>query len=204
MEMAARVCCCVLLAVLTVSLLGCATVPKEVVELSYTVGQDLEALHLSYRTLMEVHFDGLRAQPVDFLEKRWIPAFLQDFMQSGQLIQIARGSDSMQVQEDVQAWVEVAIETIEEKKRELLDPIDKDEKELLESVDEAFARVIRANATITAHLNSIRKVQEIRDDALRALNLNELRDRIDEGLASASQKAEAALEKFKELEGLTE
>lgn len=204
MEMAARVCCCVLLGVLTVSLLGCATVPKEVVELSYTVGQDLEALHLSYRTLIEMHFDGLRAQPVDFLEKRWIPAFLQDFMQSGQLIQIARGSDSMQVQEDVQAWVEVAIETIEEKKRELLDPIDKDEKELLESVDEAFARVIRANATITAHLNSIRKVQEIRDDALRALNLNELRDRIDEGLASASQKAEAALEKFKELEGLTE
>lgn len=204
MEMAARACCCVLLAVLTVSLLGCATVPKEVVELSYTVGQDLEALHLSYRTLIEVHFDGLRAQPVDFLEKRWIAAFLQDFMQSGQLIQIARGSDSMQVQEDVQAWVEVAIEIIEEKKRELLDPIDKDEKELLESVDEAFARVIRANATITAHLNSIRKVQEIRDDALRALNLNELRDRIDEGLASASQKAEAALEKLKELEGLTE
>jgi predicted nucleic acid-binding Zn-ribbon protein len=67
-------------------------------------------------------------------------------------------------------------------------------------VDESFARLIRANATITAHLNSIRTVQEVQDEALRSLKLADLRDEINKRLVEASEKAEFALTK---VEGVT-
>ena len=183
--------------VLAISLVGCASIPKEVVELSYTVGQDLEAVHSSYRNLIEEHFESLREQAIYFLENTWIPHYIKDFIEEGELVKRAQGSDPKIVLEDVQLWVEVAIEEIEAKKRELIDPIDRDEKELLKLVDEAFSRLIRANATITAHLNSIRKVKEVQDEALKALELKELRDKINNELISASKRAEEALEKLK-------
>ena len=41
---------------------GCATIPKETVELSYAIGQDLDAVHASYTNLIHKHFDNLRNQ----------------------------------------------------------------------------------------------------------------------------------------------
>lgn len=180
---------------------GCATVPKEVVELSYTMGEDIEAVHSSYVALIRKHFNGLRAQTMAVLEDKWIPAFLEDFIQSGELIKSAKGTDPKIVLEEVQDWAAIAIENIEAKKKELIDPINRDEEELLKSVNEAFNRLTIANATITAHLNSLRKVQEVQDDALKALNLKDLRKKIDTALVSASEKAEKAMVKLKEAEG---
>lgn len=189
---------CILLLVTVVSALvvgGCATVPKEVIQLSYTVGQDIDAVHSSYRDLIRKHFDGLRTQTTTFLETRWMPAYLGDFIKNGDLVAMAKDPDPVKAYEGVSVWVEVAIGEIERKKRELLMPIDRDEKALLASVDESFARLIRANATITAHLNSIRKLQEVQDEVLRSLRLADLRDDINKRLVEASEKAEFALTK---------
>jgi hypothetical protein len=108
---------------------------------------------------------------------------------------VAKDPDPVNAYEGVSTWVEVAIGEVEKKKRELLIPIDQDEKALMASVDESFARLIRANATITAHLNSIRTVQEVQDEALRSLKLADLRDEINKRLVEASEKAEFALTK---------
>jgi len=102
----------------------------------------------------------------------------------------------------VRLWAEVAVEEIEKKKKELIDPIDKNEKELLNSIDEVFAQLIRANAAITAHLNSIRKVKEVQDEALQALKVKDLRDKINNGLIFASDEANEAIEKVKKAEGI--
>ena len=181
---------------------GCASIPKEVVELSYSIGEDLNSIHVSYRMLIQEHFENLRSQRIDFLKNRLIPVFLEKFIDKGELVTTVQGSDPVEVLEGVQDWVEVAIETIEEKKRELIDPIDGSEKQLLELVDEEFSRIIRANAAITAHLNSIRKVQSVQDEALRALKIKELRDTINEELIAASIKADEALERVKKAEGI--
>jgi hypothetical protein len=179
-----------------ISIGGCATVPKEVVELSYTVGQDMASLHSSYRTLVQQHFQSLRDQTLTFLNNRWIPTYLNDFIQNGELIRLAQNTDPIEVFDGVSAWVEVAIEEIENKKNELLTPIDQDEKSLLMSVDDAFSRIIQANATVTAHLNSIRKVQEVQDETLKALKLKDIRDQINQQLALASEKTQGAIEKI--------
>lgn len=174
---------------------GCATVPKEVVELSYVIGQDIDAIHASHRELIRKHFEALRVQTTIFLETRWVPAYLAGFIKNGELVTMAKDPDPVKAYEGVSAWVEVAVEEIEKKKKELLSPIDRDEKALLATVDESFARLSKANTTITAHLNSIRKVQEVQNEALKSLKLADLRGEINKRLIEASERAETALTK---------
>jgi hypothetical protein len=196
---------CQFLALLMVlNFLGCASVPKEVVELSYTVGQDLNAVHLSYRQLIQTHFDGLRKQATGFLDNKWTPIYIKNFIKKGKLVERANNSDPNMVLLGVRLWAEVAVKEIEKKKKELIDPIDKNEKKLLNSIDEAFAQLISANAAITAHLNSIRKVKEVQDEALQALKVKDLRDKINNGLIFASDKANEAIEKVKKAEGIVD
>ena len=183
---------------------ACATVPKEVVELSYVVGQDLVSVHASYRDLIHRYFDGLRAKASDSVDNRWTPDFLQDYIAAGGLVEKAQGSDPNQVLEDVQDWAEFAMEKIERTRRGLIDSIDVREQSLLVSIDETFSELIRANATITAHLNSIRKVQEVQDDALAAMKIKGLRDRINTALISASQESEAAIKRIEKTDGMIE
>jgi hypothetical protein len=193
-----------LLLLISLTFLGCANVPKEVVELSYAVGRDINAVHLSYRQLVQTHFEGLRNQAIEFLENKWTPTYIKKFIEKGKLVERATNSDPKMVLLGVRLWAEVAVEEIEKKKKELIDPIDKDEKVLLNSIDEAFAQLISANAAITAHLNSIRKVKELQGETLQALNLKDLRDKINEGLKIASNKANEAIEKVKKAEGIVD
>ncbi len=179
---------------------GCASVPKDVVELSYTVGQDLNAVHLSYRQLIQTHFKGLRKQSTDFLDEKWTPVYIEKYIKKGKLVEKATNSDPKMTLLGVRLWAEVAIKQIEKKKKELIDPINDNEKEILSSVDEAFAQLISANAAITAHLNSIREVTEVQDRALQALNVKDLRDKINNALVFASDNANKAIEKVNKAE----
>lgn len=179
---------------------GCATIPKETVELSYAIGQDIDAVHASYTNLVHQHFETLRNQTNDFIDKKWTPTYLGNFIKKGKLISLAQDPDPVKAFDGVSTWAEIAIKAIEKKKKDLILPINDDEQNLLKSVDEAFARLTRANAAITAQLNSMRKVQEVQDDALKALSIKDLRDQINNQLISASNKAESAIEQIAKAE----
>jgi hypothetical protein len=190
--------------VMIIGYLGCARVPKEVVELSYTVGKDINAVHDSYRTLIHKYFDTLRMQTRDFFDNTWKPKYLKGFIEQGNLVERARDPDPKEALIKVQNWVTVALETIEQMRHVLFDPIDEDEKKLLEDVAQSFEQLTTANATITAHLNSIRKVEEVQDNALKALGLKDVRDKINESLADASKRVKYTIDFVKEVEGITE
>lgn len=196
---------------------GCASTPKEVVKLSYAMGEDLSAVHQSYRELVHDRFDRFRAERMDYLNNTWKPKFLQDWVQKGRLSDIAggqvvwskserkftaavQGQENEQKLQSLQLWAQNAIAKIEKKKKELLDPIDSDEKELMRTVDDSFSRLYRANAAITAHLNSLRKVQEIQDQALEALKVRDLRDKVNDMLVKSSEKARQGLEEVQKVD----
>jgi len=184
--------------------LSCASVPKEVVELSYAVGEDLSGLHASYRSLIVAHFDHLRAERTRFIETQWRPVFLERFIQRTGLVELVDTLPADEVPEMLDAWTHVALDTIAARRDMLTSTLDRDEAELLKVVDQAFSNVMWANATITSHLNSIREVEDVQDRALESLNLTGLRERIDEGLVRASESAAEILEAFKEAEGMVE
>lgn len=193
---------------------GCASVPKEVVELSYVVGKDLESINESYDTLIHQYYENLRDQRRTYLDEVWFPLYLQKWRDKGELVAIAKGekiwseetqsliripaeSNLKESLATLNDWVLAALYDYEVKESELLATLDSDEEELRRQVKQAFLNLTRANATITAHLNSLRKVKEVQDEALQALNLKELRDEINQQLIKASQKAKEGLEKIK-------
>lgn len=175
---------------------GCATVPREVVLLSQGMGEDLGDVEVSYRALIRTHFESLRRQVSTFIDTRWKPAYLREYIQRGQLVELATASDPAEVLEGVEDWVDVALEEIAAMRAGLLEPIDRQEDTLLVAVDEAFVRLTRANAAITAHLHSLRKVQEEQDRLLERAGLKSLRDRIDAGLVAASDSTQSAIERL--------
>ena len=181
---------------LLVSMLGlssCASVPQEVVELSYVIGTDVEALQDSYRTLVRTHFDGLRKQADTFIDTRWKQTYLKIFIVDGGLVAVATDDDPDEVLRGVGLWTRIAIEEIDSKRHELIDPIDRIEEELIIDIDRAFGQVIRANAVVTAHLNSLREVKEVQDEILDLVDARDLRDSITNALIDASRATDQAI-----------
>lgn len=190
----------IIIIVMMLGFISCATVPREVVDLSHTLGQDLSAIQTSYRQLIETYFESLRKQAEDFIQSEWAPVYLKKFIEKSELaanIQALPPGDTLKY---LQVWTNKAMERIQNKKNELLSPINDDEKKLLEEVDVSFARLINANSVITAHLNSIRKVKELEDKALSGLGLKDLRDRIQDVGVKASKKLQKAIDAIKSSE----
>lgn len=198
---------------------SCAHVPKEVVELSYRMGQDITVVHASYRLLVHRHFEGLREQRVRYLTEEWAPRFISRWVEDGRLIDVATGKVIWSAEQEafvppnastaqadllqtVQFWAQAAIDELQEKRDTLLRPLNLAEDSLSRSVDEAFRQLYNGNSAITAHLNSLRKVQEVQNDLLAALDLKPLRDKIDSAIANASEEAQGALEAVRAADSL--
>jgi hypothetical protein len=194
---------------------ACASVPKEVVELSYRMGQDLEGVHTSYIALVHDHFDRLRQARLDYVEKEWAPVMIRGFIDDGQLVQMAKGTvvfsggnfiapdpanKETQLLDSVGTWARSAVRKIEAKKTSLIDPLNTQEVALSKAVNDAFDQLNRGNSTITAHLNSLRKVQEVQDDALSALHLKDLRDTINNKLVQVSDLAAKELDDVRKVD----
>lgn len=200
---------------------GCSTIPKEVVELSYRMGEDMAAVHTSYSKLVHEHFESLRRERIRYLDEVWTPNYIRTWVKDGRLPEVAKGSivwseesgafikpipgrEEVGLFTTITFWSMAAVKEIQGKKAELLEPLNKQEEQLASLVDDAFNRLYRGNAAVTAHLNSLRKVQEVQDDALSALNLKDLRDKINQVLVTASDKAKEGLEAIKKADGIVQ
>lgn len=95
----------VLIAVSVVLGNGCASVPRESVDLSYTLGADIEALHQSHRELIGRYFQALRDQVNDSIDRVYIPAYINSFVVSGRLVQHAQNQRA----DLVEHWARLAV-----------------------------------------------------------------------------------------------
>ncbi|MDQ1353731.1 MAG: hypothetical protein QG657_4038 [Acidobacteriota bacterium] len=75
----------IIIIVMMLGFISCATVPREVVDLSHTLGQDLSAIQTSYRQLIETYFESLRKQAEDFIQSEWAPVYLKKFIEKSEL-----------------------------------------------------------------------------------------------------------------------
>lgn len=205
-----------LFALLTATLLSsCASVPKEVVELSYITGKDIQSIQSSYTTMITQFYDGLRDQRRDYLDNKWFPRFLHNWRDDGRLIDVVKGNviyseerndfiptppgtSEQQKFQNLSDWVNEAIFAYERKEQELFSPLNEEEAQLLVQVNESFERLIRANATVTAHLNSLNQLQQAQDEAFAALGIENIRNEITVTLSNASKRAKEALDKIEE------
>lgn len=198
-----------------VLLSGCASVPREVVELSHTVGEDVRAIQHSYDALITARFDALRQERLDYLNHEWKPMFLEDWVASGRLIDTAQGEVVYSDAEDafvppdagraeqqrlatILQWSEAAMVQIDAKRGELLDPLYQREVSIRADMNAAFNQIISANAQVTAHLSSIRRVKAVQGEALSRIDARDEVRQLNQTIMDVSEWAREGLEEIRE------
>jgi hypothetical protein len=193
-----------------------ATVPKEVVELSYQMEKDLVQLQSTYIALVKQHVALLKKQREDYLNNEWAPKLIESWITDGQLIEMANGDviydedsdefravtelNRQQQLRGIVLWANVAVEEIEAKRKELIKPLEESEKKLIADINSSFSLIILGNQTISAHLNSIREVQDVQNELLKRAEWDGLRSSVSQKLSDLSTEANDGLKEIRKLD----
>lgn len=92
-------------------------------------------------------------------------------------------------------FTEAANQQILAKKNELLIPLIKQKNEILSAIDRSYRNTIYANATLTAFLESARKVKESQSEALSIVGFGGLDNTITHKLVELSEFIDSAIKK---------
>jgi hypothetical protein len=82
-----RIVVALLTIVFCLTFFSCARVPSQAVVLSRTVGERLPALQASHEAFISAYFEVSRERMEDFIDQRWIPTFLGNFVHDADLMQ---------------------------------------------------------------------------------------------------------------------
>ena len=195
---------------------GCASIPKEVVTLSQTLGKDIKVLHNSHINTVEVYFGKIKYDINSFIDEKYAP-FIIHYVLKSELVNYKQGktslfgtieiagqkegqkeaNDALTVMVDFQ---EAARKQIESKREELLSPILKQESEITNAVNQSYENVQYANSSITAYLQSIRKVKEAQQQALSMVGLEGSDSLVTNSLVKLSEHIEKAVKSGKEID----
>lgn len=197
-------------------LTACASIPKETVTLSQTLGDDLEVLHQAHRKIMKVHFEKVKDDIHSFIDDTYAP-FIIHFVLKKELEAYQTGEPSLYTtievagqkggkQETEAALNEMsdfqiaARKQVESKRNELLLPLINQEAEIIRAVDRSYENAIYANATITGYLQSVRNVKGAQQEALSMIGLSGTDTLITNTLVKASDLIGEAVKKGKEID----
>lgn len=174
-----------------VLLAGCASVPPETVELSHAIGQDMEELHRSHRALAVLQFGQAKDRVNIFIDATYRPALIATTASEADLvsnIEVLLDRDPGRLPAYLSRFLSAVDPLVEAKRAELLEPIELQERQLLAEIDAAHSQVRAANAVISGHLASIRSVHDAQSQALEAVGLSDMRERIASTAADVSDR----------------
>lgn len=207
----------IITSILILLILGsCASIPKETVILSQTLGKDLAVLHKSHKSVVELYYEKITDDITNFIDDVYAP-FVIHYVLKVELENHQKGKPSLygaiesagktggksETEEALNVMMEFqedAKNQIEEKRSELLNPILEQKRGFIAEIDSSYKNVIYANATITGYLESIRKVKEAQQEALSIVGLEGKETSINEALLKVSKLVKTAVKKGKEID----
>lgn len=199
-----------------VSLTGCTTkLPAEIVTLSSSMEQQLLSSQKSHITLVQSYFQVVRKQREDWIQTVWLQEYLKTFIKTGKLEETVKGevvwdplnkkfvtpkSPYQEVQkfDTLMVWTTQVQKQLAIKRLELIAPLDNQEQELIAKVNVAYAQLLANNATITAHLVSIKDVEDMQTRLLDKAGLEGLNDDITKAFSKISEESNKLNQKLSE------
>ena len=177
----------ILIILLTIS--SCAQVPKESIELSNTVGRDLEEVHRAHRALADLYFDSIEQEINRFIDNEYRPSYVKLFAENFQLtdkitIILANKPDDLLIV--MQKFVEIAMRDVDAKRNELLSGIQDQRRKVISEIDDSYRKIQAAHAVITGHLASVRKVHDAQAEILKEVGVGDLREKLAKKTATLS------------------
>lgn len=195
---------------------SCVSIPKETVQLSKVLGNDLIILHDSHRNMVELYYDKIETDINSFIDDVYSP-FIIHYVLKAELENYTNGEPSLygtietagktegKIEADnalntMTEFLEDANKQINSKRDELLLPILKQKKEIIANINKSYENAIYANSTITGYLESIRKVKESQQEALSFIGLEGTDEALNNALLQASEIVNTAVNKGKEID----
>jgi hypothetical protein len=203
---------------LIVVLSSCASVPKESVELSATVGRDVIVAYHAHKALAVLLFDRMKKDVTIFIDDIYAPYQIGELLKqdyadansseyesmTGTIIDAAKNSTDIKKQKDaigfMNDFITVVHDDIEDFRKTLLAPIEEQEREVLASIDRSYNQIIYANSIVTGHLASVRKVYDAQESILNEFGIEDLRGVTNKKLADYSTGVENILGDLKKVD----
>ncbi len=192
------------------SLFGCAQVPPQSVELSATLGRDLQELQRSHRKAIDLLHDQEIERINRYIEQVVIPTYAKAVTDSvglrlSQDLSKAIGTNATQadkdrIYEEMRKTVLGISSRVEKQRQELSAPIEVARKARLQELDMAYAQMQQANSVLTAHLASVVKVNTVQDELLAKAGLTDFRRKVGDSALELDKQVEEALSTAKDVE----
>lgn len=213
---------------------SCASIPRETVTLSKAIGNDLQVVYASHINTVKMYYDQMEENINSFINDDYYPQLMQarlqvelDKLKNGDpslysiIAKSGKSGDEKDNENAMRAMFRVTDDVNQQalaQKNALLTPLLKQKKEVLAKIDSSYQNMIYANATLTAFLESARKVKETQSKALSDIGLGgfdsvitnqliELSKAIDSVITKANdinEKSDNAQIQIEEIKGLIE
>jgi hypothetical protein len=183
--------------------------------LSSSMEKQLLSLQKSHVTLVQTYFQMVRQQREDWIQTAWLQEYLKTFIKTGQLEETVRGEvvwddvnkrfvaprapyEDVQKFDTLMIWTGQVQKQLAKKRAELIAPLHIQEQELLAKVNAAYAQLIANNATITAHLVSIKDVEDVQTRLLNEAGIDGLNEDITKTFSKISEESNKLNQKLNE------
>lgn len=183
---------------------ACATIPEETIELSNTVGRDLEEVHRSHKALATLFFDMMEKDVNKFISEIYAPAYIKKFAEEYELADKVNGivaNAPNNLLPVLVRFVETSNEVIENKRAELLHQIKEQRNQVINDIDDSYRQLQAAQALIAGHLASVMKVHDAQNEALKNVGLEGMRQKLAENTAEVSDRVSNLIEEGEKAEG---
>ncbi len=172
------------LAVLLV--VSCVQIPRQSIELSAKMGQDIKAIYNAHTNLVNLYFNSLEGEINHFVDNVYAPYQigllikadvddLHDGLDDTLAGALRDAPDSQEAAkmalENMESFISYLRSDIENYRTELLMPVRQQRMEIVSGLDKSYLNLISANESITSHLSSIKKVKDTQNELLEQIGL---------------------------------
>ena len=188
----------------TLTMSACATIPKETIELSNTVGRDLEEVQRSHRAFATLLFDIMEKDVNKFINEIYAPAYIKKFATEYKLDDKVKGivaAAPNNLLPVLVRFVEKSNETIENKRAELLNQIKAQRNQVINDIDTSYRQLQAAQALIAGHLASVMKIHDARNEVLKNVGLEGMREKLAENTEKVSNRISSLINEAEKAEG---
>lgn len=198
------------------SLVGCVSIPKETIVLSETLEKDIAVLQKSHLQMATIHFNDMEDKINIFVDDVYAPFIinhvLKDELQEYQagnpsiytsLMKAGESNDkevTAKALQEMAEFVKDAQDQIEEKRKEMLLPVQQRKREVTQAITISYNNAINANTTLTAYLRSVQKVKDSQEQVLSMLGLENIDTKISDNLVRISDEISLLNDKAKKVD----
>jgi hypothetical protein len=204
----------------TLLIASCASVPKETVTLSKTIGADLQVLCNSHCNIVQMYYGKIKTDINTFIDEVYAPYIIHYVLQTeldkykngeASLYSIIETTGKVNGKNETEEALSVMLEfqeaansQITAKRNELLKPVLEQEREVLNAINLSYKNTIYANSTLTAYLTSLCQVKESQNEALSIAGLEGLDESVTNKLVKLAELVDTALKEGEKIDVKTD